>query len=463
MKYIHSLLAPAFLLLIATGCKKNPDTTVTPIDVVVKAAYADALGNYNFPKGNIAITLTNTVTGAKLTQLSDENGATTFVQISPGRYTAQANISFDQATYEQITGLAIDQEVVHMNSILPQRRLNAAENKPLEMKLAQGRLGEWIFKQIYYAGSHTTNGAVFRDQFIEICNNTDQVLYADSLYFGQVQGVGTAANSIDLSKGYFMDNPQDELYKQFNWGKSIGMIPASESATKDYVYMKSLYRIPGTGTQYPVAPGESIVIAATAQNHKAPFVGTDDKPISVKNPDLTIDLSQADFEVYLGNIISNAFASDVDNSSVPDCAVIEPGARDMVLDATARDAYALFKTERSLPEYRNNTAIKDFGYFPDPSVQTISASTSFYYQIPTEIILDAVQIQHPSANSRVPRRVHNALDAGAYNVPAGQYSSQSMIRKTAKIVNGRRVLMDTNNSSNDFDFFPLANPKGFKD
>jgi hypothetical protein len=54
------------------------------------------------------------------------------------------------------------------------------------------------------------------------------------------------------------------------------------------------------------------------------------------------------------------------------------------------------------------------------------------------------------------------LDALYTYVPNGAYSSQSAIRKTETTINGRKVLKDTNNSAEDFDFLPLAIPRGFK-
>lgn len=63
---------------------------------------------------------------------------------------------------------------------------------------------------------------------------------------------------------------------------------------------------------------------------------------------------------------------------------------------------------------------------------------------------------HPTESKRVPKRLPNVLDAVRTFVPAGQYSSQSLVRKTLKTVNGRRILKDTNNSSEDFGYLNKA-------
>lgn len=463
MRLVNYFPALTLLVLFVTGCRKNDlQTNVSPINVLVKASYEDG---YEFPSKDIKVTLRNTVTGAELVQQSDKDGIVIFSAVSPGIYDVQGTTTVDKSIFETVTGIPTDQEEVHLNGALTGLTLNPSNNNPVELKLQAGTIGQWVIKQIYYAGSHRDNGATFRDQFLEIYNNSNDTLYADSLYFGQLAGNNGNFATVDLSKPYFINDPSEAMYKGYDWSRSIGITPADATAWKNYVYMKTLFRIPGNGKQYPVAPGKSIVIAATAQNHKAPFKGVNGKEISVIDPGLTVDLSNADFEVYLGDKVATALNSDIDNGLVPNVAVIQFTGKELILDNPGREALVIFKTDKSIPLLGDATTSKGFGYYPDPTILTITSSTAFYYQIPNNIIIDAVQIQHPipTGSQRSPRKLVNALDAGPTNVPDGEYSSQSLIRKTAKTVGGRRVLMDTNNSSSDFDFFPVANPKGFKD
>jgi hypothetical protein len=465
MRLLNSVLVIAVMMTLAAGCRKDDlKTGVQPINVMVKVSYSSFLQQFTFPLEKIKVTLRNDISSDELSAQTDKNGIAVFNQVASARYNVTATLTLDKATYEAITGEAVTQEEVHLNATQGNLLLNPLTNNVLELELHKATVGDWVMKQIYYAGSHTQNGAVNRDQFIEIYNNSNVVLYADSLYFGQLMGNNTRFETVDMSKSYYVKESAEALYKQFNWGMSIGITPSDASAYKNYVYMKSLYRIPGTGKQYPVQPGESFIVATTAINHKAPFVDANGKSITVKDPSLTIDLSQANFEVYLGNVIPNPIATDIDNGLIPNVLVIEPGNRDLVLDPTGRDALVIFRTEKSLPLFGDAVTAKGFGYYPDPTVTTIDGNTSFYYQIPNDIIIDAVQIQNPSptATQRVARKLGNSLDAGPTNVPDGQYTSQSLIRKTLKTVSGRKILMDTNNSASDFDFFTLAQPGGFK-
>jgi hypothetical protein len=449
MKQVFGILV-VLVVLVFVGCKKNDlGPTVQPINIIVKSVYDTASGNYTFPLTGIKVKIKNQLNSSELAQSSDNNGLAIFNSVSPGVYNIEATIAVQKAQYESITGLPLSTDSVVFNATLTNTTLNSSTNNTVELKLAFGKIGDWVIKQIYYAGSHTTNGALYRDQFVEVYNNSNKVLYADSLYVAEIFGSNTV--SPDYTKGYYIND--GALKGQYDWTKALGM-SAGIGAVDKFTYIKSLYRVPGNGTTYPIQPGQSFVIAQTALNHKAPYTSTTNTTISIKDPSLTVDLSGAEFEVYLGNVISNPINSDIDNPGVPNLAVLTYFGRDWVMDNPGRDAFAIFKTSVDIP-----TAWKKY---PDPSVAAIDADTDLHYQVPNSAIIDAVEIQHSTPSSRVPKRLISTLDAGAYNVPGGQYSSQSAIRKTAKTVSGRKILMDTNNSTNDFDYFERATPKGFK-
>lgn len=432
MKKIN-LLFPLILLTIMFGCKKNDLDEVKPVSVAFDIAFDENVSVYNFSMLNTEVKLTNLTNGQVTHVKSDAAGKVSIQSLSPGLYDVQAVLSVSAADYSNATGTQSTEAVV-FNALLKSQSIVQATNT-ISLKLKTGRVGNWLIKQIYYAGSHTTNGASFRDQFIEIYNNSNEVLYADSLYFSQIYGTGTKTNAIDITKSYYRTDT-----KQFDWTKSIGM--NDTKANSDYVYAKSLLMVPGTGKQYPVQPGGSIIIAATALNHKSPYTDVNGTAVTVKDPNLTIDLSGADFEVYLGNYPGiSPLASDVDVPSVPNLVVLEPGNRDLVLDATGRDAYVIFQTSQD---------VSKFPKFAAPDQLTVTTTTQKYYQIPAKLISDGVEIQPPVATNQIPKKLEPTIDAGYVFVSKGQYSSQSLLRKTAKTVNGRKVLQDTNNSANDF-------------
>ncbi|HEY0274304.1 MAG TPA: carboxypeptidase-like regulatory domain-containing protein, partial [Chitinophaga sp.] len=264
-------------MLFQAACKKTDAPSIPPINVIVKVSYDSTNGGYAFPLTGISVTVKNTVTGTTTSRKTDDTGLGIFNSISAGIYDVQATMAISKATYENVTGTTIDKDSMVFNAALSNLTLNATTNNTLTLKLQLGKIGDWVIKQIYYAGSNTQNGALFRDQFIEIYNNSNEVLYADSLYIAQLAGNNTGTDKTDLTKGYFLSDVSDALYKQFDWSKSLGISPASDAANRNFVYAKTMFRVPGNGRQYPIQPGASFVIAATAQNHQAPFVGTDGK------------------------------------------------------------------------------------------------------------------------------------------------------------------------------------------
>ena len=100
-----------------------------------------------------------------------------------------------------------------------------------------------LFKEIYINGSP---GWYFRDQFYEIYNNGPETVYLDGICFAE-----TVYANWDYSVVYQWDIPDA--------GK--------------YVFVEIVWQIPGSGTDYPLAPGESASIAQWATNHTAESLG----------------------------------------------------------------------------------------------------------------------------------------------------------------------------------------------
>jgi hypothetical protein len=432
------------------SCTMNDDfgsgNALQPVSFTVNLKYdTDQYKGVVVEAGNVILTNTN---GESYTATSNASGIASFVNILPGTYNVTATKSLTSDEFLNLFEFAPATATVTFNGSQQKVVVNAniAETK-VELKAA--RIGDLVIKQIYYAGSHATQGAVFRDQFIEIYNNSNEVIYADGLYIGQLHGkINATQSSFTLANG------------QYDWSKSIGMKSLADANTKN-VYADYVMRIPGSGTKYPIKPGESIVIAQTAINHKSPLVDNTGIPLSVKSPDLTVDLSASDFEVYLGDYLlskgKDVFRYDIQNPAITDIEIAywgragyESGNQDFLMDNPGRDSFVIFRAD-------------DFSTFldySDPSITVIDSKTKFFVQIPTKDIIDGVDLQHFSPSSQRPKMLPSEIDASFVNCDAS-FNSQSVIRKTKSSVNGRMILEDTNNSANDFVKLAKANPRGF--
>jgi len=434
-----------FLVIFAfAACKKNNSTEIEPVDLNIKINYKLATSGYTLPLNIAKLKITNIETRTVQEFTVNDKGVILISKLSPGFYDIDASSNFSAAEYSTITG-TVTEKAVTFNASLKNKQITVGFSETINLNLIAGSLGDWVIKQIYFAGSDRVNGALYRDQFIEFYNNSDKTLYADSLYFAETTGLITKSTS-----GSYNLLPSGQL----DWNKSQNM-PTDIDANNDYVYARALFMIPGTGKQHPVEPGKSIVVAQTAVNHKSPFTGVDGKAITVLNPSLTVDLSKADFEAYYAPFLSKPLASDIDNASVPNLEVLSYFGTDMIFDNPGRYGYVLVKVDGTQKP-------KNWPQYNYPTKATPSSSAGKYYQIPAKWIIDAVEVQPNEATDRIPKKFGATLDAGFTFVPLGSYTSQSVVRKTEKTINGRIILKDTNNSTEDFDYFNVANPRGFK-
>ncbi|NML39827.1 DUF4876 domain-containing protein [Chitinophaga sp. G-6-1-13] len=414
------------------ACKKDNDTSLQPVSINVGFKVAEEMGKLDISFKTAKVTISNIVTGQKYTGVLDTDaGQVTFNSVVPGNYNIAVSLDLSAKAYETATGIKSDGTVFFSGAANAQAAMAPQNNFTVELRTGSNT-STWLIKQIYYAGSNTKDGALFRDQFVELYNNSDQVLYADSLYLCQVEGVETALEQIDFAQPWVLPTGQ------WNWAVATGM--AATNPNTDYIYAASLFRIPGNGTTYPVQPGNSIIIAATAINHKAPYQDASGKTITVRNPDLTVDLQGADFDVYMGNQPGiNPLPSDL-NTNTPHLTVVHNFNRDFVMDANGREGIMIFRSQAATSTWKS---------YKTPNNTT---DGKLKMQLPKKDmqILDVVETQQTPLNKRGPKRISLDLDAGFNFVGNGAYSSQALLRKTKQRTGGRVILQDTNNSSVDF-------------
>lgn len=433
-------------LTLFASCSKNDDNTAAAISLSVNVSY-DAEGqSLHLPLDTVSVTLNNLSNGQSYTAKTNASGIATFSSIVPGVYSGSATLTMTASQYAAATGITVEQDVQYNASFTGSSFQQ--NNSKVDLTLASGRIGDLVIKQFYYAGSNTSKGASFRDQFVEIYNNSNDTIYLDSLFVGN-----TTANNTTLAKGG----------AAYDWSQSLYMPIAIGNPSKDYLYFRYLLMIPGAGKDHPLEPGKSVVLAATAINHAATYTDNAGNIVSVVDPTLTVDLSSADFEAYLVDY-NRAEASnpatftpyrwDLDNPYVPNLTVnYIAGANEWTFDATGREDLILFRIPAGKPT--------TFPTYYDPTVTSdkITSTMKLYAQVPVSYVVDAMEILTPLPTARIPKRIPTSLDATGTFVTGGQYSSQSLVRKTLKtLASGRRVLQDTNNSENDFFTKTKADP-----
>ncbi|MFV0541382.1 MAG: DUF4876 domain-containing protein [Aestuariibaculum sp.] len=438
---MKKIIIPLLLSILAFSCNNDDDNFVAPIEHTFNIKFSEDYNNANAP--NVNISITSGEDGKTYSATTDTNGNAT-LSVVPGNYKVTASLTYTAEAYTAAWGQETNGDV-SFNASEDNISITANSSTTTNLVLVTGRIGNLIIKQVYFSGSDTKLGAVFRDQFFEVHNNSNETLYLDGIYFAQVWGTTSIPSTL---KSYHLPNGQ------YDWSQSLYQAYA-ENANTHYVYSDEVIQFPGSGEDYPLVPGESAIVAATAINHKAPLTITDDEGetvvYEVLNPDLTIDLSQAPFEAYFRpyqESIGSAYLDyDIDNPNSVNMTVVfkNGGGRDLIFDPLGRDAFVIFEAD--------NDTFNSWNSVPLPSITSdnYTETTKRFLQIPITYILDGMEAQHTDTSNAKPKRLPDSIDAGEAATISGKYSSESVIRLKKPNTNGNVFYQDTNNSFNDFE------------
>ena len=257
----------------------------------------------------------------------------------------------------------------------------------------------FVISEIFFRGTSRDGSNVYnRDQYFKITNNSDQTLYADSI--------------IIMESAFRNNNPQTYLKDLRNDGFAANAI----------------YMIPGNGNDVPVKPGESLLIALNAKDHKA---------VS----STSFDLSKADFEFYDESKVS---IKDEDNPSVKNLDKWYCYTQSFfILNMHGNNAYAIAKIRGTKENFLKNNTYDAQYYAVNGKLMTTNA-----YFIPNAWIIDAVNLSYKD-NDHQWRVMSILLDKG-YTYCSDNKNDKSGIGTAVvrKMANGKYA--DTNNSTEDF-------------
>jgi hypothetical protein len=265
-----------------------------------------------------------------------------------------------------------------------------------------------IISEVFFAGTLQTSGnQYYGDDYVKLYNNTDHVIYADGLTFFESKFTTT---------------------EKYDYSPDI----MNEAMT-----VQALYTIPGSGKDYPVQPGDYLLLADTGIDHR------------ISNPN-SFDLSNADFEWY--DVSSNPNSLDIDGPTVTNldkwyCYTLTY----FMLHNRGFKAYGIAR----IPIDRD-TYLKDYYYTYD--YEMITAAGTFpmsqsSYRLPNEWIVDVVNCSVESNYAWcvcAPQLDCGWTYCGKINSDKTRFF-RSVRRKMLYLnEDGNPVLKDTNNSSADF-------------
>ena len=364
MKYVITLIIALSAVLLFSCGRETPVHLDGTLSYQMSVYYTDTTGTDSpsiIPVQNAEVTLTAvSYSGADgnpltYTRFTDSSGLAVFDQLTVGRY--NVFVSKEIKTNAKTILITGSKTLVLPDSIHGVDSLRAT---PIEKS-------NLVINEIYFCGPVNRN-YYFYDQFIELYNNSDMTVYLDGMYLCRV----VQTHPTDLHE-------------------------------RDYVQTLNLFRFPGealTGREYPVAPGQFVVIAQDAVDHSQ-YIET------------AVDLSGADWEFY------NPYAGDIDFPA--------PNVENFLPE----------KTNDFMINLTHNAVILSDG--SDWYWGEINENDYQYIHIPISTIIDGVEY---SSNPEKQKELNRRVDAGFAGVNIPKYSGMSTQR--------REPGFDTNNSSIDF-------------
>ena len=261
---------------------------------------------------------------------------------------------------------------------------------------------DFVIEEVYFAGSTTPEGKQYlADQYIKIYNNSDSVLYADGLVI---------------------------LESAFKTSQKYDYTPDIMSRA---MAVQCVYAIPGNGKDYPVQPGKSLLICDKAIDHREANSNS-------------FDLSNADFEWYDDSDKN----PDIDNPQVTNLdKIYSSSLTTWSLHNQGLCAYAIARLQ-----VNKETFLKDYRYHADYIF--INPMTIDRYKVPNSWIIDAVNISNKA------QYAWNVVDAsldtgftycGEVASDKNRYNKSVRRKVLSTTPDGRKILKDTNNSTEDFE------------
>lgn len=397
----------------------GPSVDTTPTDLKIMFQLPDGYAD-DATLTDLSITLTDINTQRKTTFNGNaaEDKTITLKAVPGGYYridaTGKLNYRNKDLVGKQVDVLAYSEGMI-LTKEAPVATLKLQVTSQPEPDPADIAYRGFVLGEIFCAGTANRQGYYYyADKYFVIYNNTDHVLYADSLVIAESDFLTT------MKQEYTPD------------------IMATDMA------VSAMYMIQGSGHDVPVQPGGKLLVVDNAVNH------------TVANPN-SWDMTKADYEWY--DESTNPQFTDIDNPNVPNLERIYSST--LTLWSPHSQGFKSYALARMHADRKTFLTDYMYDYTYHLVGQTGEADmTGSAYRLPNSWILDAVNMSVPSLFQWIV--TSPTLDKGyTYCADFGWDDSRygKSVRRKVKAMDGTRaILQDTNNSTDDFEPLTKADP-----
>ena len=281
----------------------------------------------------------------------------------------------------------------------------------LDISLLHSKAGTLVIKELYCGGCSKVpeEGTYQADQYLILHNNDTETTYLDGLCLGTLSPYNSnSANPWEVD------------------GKLPDFVPI----------IQALWRVGGTGTRFPVAPGEDVVICLRgAIDHAAQY------PMSV-------NLNQPDYFVCYNPVY---FPNPMFHP-VPGDKISEDRYLEVVVKSGQATAYTVSLSSPALVIFRpQDVDIYDFVAQDGHLVQIPGSSVDRVVTVPVDWVIDGIEVFNGGSSDNH-KRLSPAIDAG-YVILSEIYKGRTLMRKVDEAASetaGYEILVDSNNSTEDF-------------
>ncbi|MCR5076651.1 MAG: DUF4876 domain-containing protein [Prevotella sp.] len=386
MKYLLSL----FAVLALASCVDYSDASQAVTAKIQLQLPAELKADNTLSGHRVSLQLN----GVTYTALTDEAGIATFPGLIPDVYTVSTSWDISSADYARLTGSAEANSGATVSGSLNAQLISGSEPLLLGTSLSVKR--DIIIGKVYVSGSKDNNRRNYQaGKYVELYNQSADTVDVAGLYIGLLE--------TDNPQAYTLDN----LHADY---------------ADSVVLVKQVFRIPAD-RPYRVAPGGTVVLTNSAIDH------------SVNGP-LEHNLLLADFEAkdnsgrMQNNPSTPALETVFNTFSGNSTMNLNLGFQGVVIFRTSEDVSQLKLT---------------YKYGKTKGLQ--------FALLPKRYIIDGVDyLRHkPTGTDAGEKRLYPSIDAGFISINATSgWSGEIVCRRTSSTADGHRILMDTNNSSNDF-------------